>query len=254
MTTTGAQAWVADLYDSYVTTTSDIPFFVDEARNADGPVLELMAGTGRVSVPLAEAGVRLTSVDLSGTMLARLRAKLAASGLRADVYEADVAALELPERRFALAILPFQSFGELVSVEDERSALRAVAAHLREGGRFICTLHNPAVRRRTVDGQLHLLGTVPIAGRTATLLLWSVQQPLPERGLVRAAQIYEVYDAEGRLEEKRWLDVRFRLVEEAEFRSMAQEAGFSVVALYGDYDRAPFQAGDSPYMIWVLER
>lgn len=49
MATTAAQDWVADIYDSYVTTTDDIPFFVEESRKAAGPVLELMAGTGRVS-------------------------------------------------------------------------------------------------------------------------------------------------------------------------------------------------------------
>lgn len=115
MTTTGAQAWVADLYDAYVTTTVDIPFFVAQARAASGPVLELMAGTGRVALPLAAAGVALTCVDLSAPMLARLRAKLASRGLTAATYQMDVRELALPARDFALAILPFQSFAELLT-------------------------------------------------------------------------------------------------------------------------------------------
>ena len=255
MTTTAARAWIADLYDAYVTTAIDIPFFVAEAREASGPVLELMAGTGRVSLPLAGAGVRLTCVDLSGPMLARLRAKLAAKGLTAVTVEADVRRLALPERDFALAILPFQSFAELLAPEDQGAALAAIAAHLTVGGRFICTLHNPRVRRRTIDGQLRLLGTFPLADRAATLLLWSLQRHVPdEPALVQAVQLYEVYDADGRLEEKRWLDARFRLVERAEFETVAPAAGFRVAALYGDYDRAPFQDEVSPFMIWVLER
>lgn len=254
MTTTGAQAWVADLYDAYVTTTADIPFFLAEARAAAGPVLELMAGTGRISLPLAEAGVPLTCVDLSEPMLDRLRSKLAGRRLTATTYAMDVSRLALPERDFALALLPFQSFGEIQAPEEQRAALAAVAGHLAPGGRFICTLHNPEVRRRTVDGQLRLLGTVPVPDRAATLLLWSHQQVEGDGAVVRAAQLYELYDGDGRLVEKRWLDVRFRLVEPAEFRAMAEAAGFRVVALYGDYERTPFDEHSSPYLIWVLER
>lgn len=254
MTTTGAQAWVADLYDSYVTTTVDLPFLVEEARQAGGPVLELMAGTGRVSLPLAEAGADLTCVDLSGAMLARLRQKLAVAGLRAATYEMDVSRLRLPERDFALALLPFQSFGEVLDPEDEQAVLDAVSAHLRPEGRFICTLHNPDVRRRTVDGLLRLLGSLPLPDGAGTLLLWSQQQAEADQQLVRAAQFYELYDAEGRMTEKRWLDVRFRLVERADFEAMALAAGFRVVALYGDYERGPFDAEQSHFMIWVLER
>jgi|SRR5215211_3033659 len=254
MTTTGAQAWVADLYDDYVTATADIPFFLEEARNVSGPVLELMAGTGRISLPLAEAGGDLTCVDLSGPMLARLRTKLAAKGLSAVTCEMDVARLDLPERAYPLILLPFQSFAELRDPEDQRSALERISAHLADGGRFICTLHNPRVRRRTIDGQLRLLGAVPLSRRAGSLLLWSVQQAEAGGAIVRAGQIYELYDQDGRMEEKRWLDVRFRLVEPSEFRAMAEAAGFRVAALYGDYDRTPFDEEQSPFMIWMLER
>ena len=67
-------------------------------------------------------------------------------------------------------------------------------------------------------------------------------------------QLYVVYDADGQLEEKRWLDARFRPVERAEFQATAEVAGFRVVALYGDYDRMPFREEISPFMIWVLGR
>jgi SAM-dependent methyltransferase len=194
MTTTGAQAWVADLYDDYVTTSIDVPFLLQEAQAAAGPVLELMAGTGRVSLPLAEAGVALTCVDLSGPMLVRLRIKLAERGLAAETVEMDVTRLALPRRGYALALLPFQSFAELLTPEDQRAALAAIAAHLAPGGRFVCTLHNPPVRRRTVDGQMRLVGTFPLSGRGATLLLWSLQQALPTSRLLKKSLSYGFQD------------------------------------------------------------
>jgi ubiquinone/menaquinone biosynthesis C-methylase UbiE len=103
---------VASLYDRYVTATFDLPFFLAQAAAVPGRVLELMAGTGRVSLPLLEAGVKLTCVDLSGEMLSRLREKVVARGLDATVVQADVRSMDLAET-FDLAILPFNSFSEL---------------------------------------------------------------------------------------------------------------------------------------------
>jgi SAM-dependent methyltransferase len=254
MSTTGAFRWVADLYDSYVTTTVDVPFFVEKIGSAAGPILELMAGTGRLSIPMARAGAKLTSVDLSDPMLDKLREKLAAEGLRADVVAADVAALDLARRDYDLVLLPFQSLGELVNVEDQRAALDRVAEHMAPDGRFICTMHNPPIRSQSVDGQLRLMGRFPVKEQDRTLLFWMVQQMEPDSPVVSAVQLYELYDADGLLTEKRKLDVRFRLVDQDEFLAMATDAGFAVETLYGNYDRSPFVAETSPVMIWVLRR
>jgi ubiquinone/menaquinone biosynthesis C-methylase UbiE len=64
---------VADIYDLYVTSDLDIGFYLEEATKVQGKVLELMCGTGRVSISLLEAGVDLTCVDASKGMLARLQ-------------------------------------------------------------------------------------------------------------------------------------------------------------------------------------
>src|SRR5512141_639103 len=125
---------VADVYDTYVVVVFDIPFFVAEARSCSGEVLELMSGTGRVSVPLVEAGVRLTCVDISAGMLAVLRDKLARRGLSASVFQRDVCELDLG-KTFDLIMIPFHSFSEIVSPDDERRALQRIRAHLSPDGR-----------------------------------------------------------------------------------------------------------------------
>ncbi len=96
---------IADLYDIYMRETSDVDFFVRETKKSPGEVLELMSGTGRVSIPLIEAGVNLTCVDLSAESNAILENKLQKMGLRADVYQMDVCELELPTK-FELIIIP----------------------------------------------------------------------------------------------------------------------------------------------------
>jgi len=120
-------AEIADLYDALVAVDDDIPFFVERALAVEGPVIELMAGTGRVSVPLLERGVELTCVDLSPEMLAELRAKIFNRGLEATLLRADVRHLEQHRwlrGRFSLCLIPFNSLSELVDEQDRLAALR----------------------------------------------------------------------------------------------------------------------------------
>jgi SAM-dependent methyltransferase len=242
---------VASLYDAYVTVTFDVPFFLGEAKAAPGPVLELMAGTGRVSLPLVEAGVPLTCVDASREMLSRLRGKLSERGLTATVVQADVRTLDLGQM-FDLAILPFNSFSELAEPSDQELVLACVYRHLHTGAKFICTLHNPIVRRKSVDGQPRLVGRYSLD--EGTLLLWSTSRYSADGGVVEGVQVYEEYDSDGVLRRQRMLDMRFALIERQDFEQRAIHAGFRVTELYGDYDRSPFLPDTSPYMIWILQR
>lgn len=246
--------WVAELYDSYVATTADLPFYLAETAGFAGEALELMCGTGRVSLPLAEAGVRLTCIDASAGMLARLRAKLAlrpAAARNITLIEADVRRLAL-DRQFDLILLPFHSFAELTETADQQAALATVAGLLREGGRFICPLHNPPVRRATLDGQLRLVGRFP--HDTGQLLLWSVASYDPAAQMADGVQLYEEYDGAGLMLRKRQLPIRFSLLDHDQFAAMARAAGLRVVGLYGDYAYTPFDPATSPFQVWILAK
>lgn len=246
--------WVAELYDSYVTTNADLPFYLAETAGFNGEALELMCGTGRVSLPLAEAGVRLTCVDASAGMLARLRAKLEerpAAARNVTVIEADVRQLAL-DRKFDLILLPFHSFAELTETADQQAALATVAGLLREGGRFICPLRNPPVRGATLDGQLRLVGRFPHGA--GQLLLWSVASYDPVAQMADGVQLYEEYDSAGLMLRKRQLPIRFSLLDHDQFAAMARAAGLRVVSLYGDYAYAPFDPATSPFQVWILAK
>jgi SAM-dependent methyltransferase len=240
---------IAEIYDLYATADYDIPFFVSEVRKVSGPALELMAGTGRVSIPLLEAGAKLTCVDGSQGMLGVLAAKLARMGLHAKICCIDVRRLEL-SASFELAILPFQAFMELVSEDDQRAALHAVFSCLLPGGRFICTLHNPAVRGAYVDGVPRTVGAFPTEG--GTLVVSGFEQG--GHPIVTRHQFFELFGPDGRLVWKRLLPMEFSLVERDGFEAMARSVGFRVTQLYGNYDRTPFEPAVSPFMIWVLEK
>ena len=86
---------VAHLYDIYVNVDLDVQFFVDCASTHSGPILELMAGTGRVSKGLVRANSAVTCVDISLEMLKVLRTKFADSTNAPRTICADVRTLPL---------------------------------------------------------------------------------------------------------------------------------------------------------------
>lgn len=92
-----------ELYDVLCTgLTYGLEFYVDLAREAKGPVLDIACGTGRILLPCAQAGVDIDGLDLYEGMLAPLRKKAAALGLSPTLYQADMGDFRLP-RRYARA-------------------------------------------------------------------------------------------------------------------------------------------------------
>ena len=147
---------------------------------------------------------------------------------------------------------PFHSFAELVSAADQRRALSATYEHLAETGRFICTLHNPPVRLKSVDGRLRLRGKYPLEKGRGTLLLWGVENYDPKEGVVQGSQFFEAYNVDGVMQSKRWVEIQFRLLGKEAFEALAESTGFKVVGLHGDYAYSAFQEETSPFMVWTL--
>ncbi len=241
---------VADIYDSYVQTTLDIPFLLDQAKGASS-VLELMSGTGRISLPLVEAGADLTCVDKSPEMLAILEQKLVQRGVSATIHAVDVCQLDLG-KQFDCILLPFQSFSELLDVAAQRQALARIHQHLSSRGRFICSLHNPHIRLRTVDGRLKLRDRHALRETPGSIMLWTMETYDPDNKIVHGLQFFETYDVQGVLQSKRFMDIQFSILEQETFENLAKESGFKSLALYGDYSYGEFQPTTSPFMIWIL--
>ena len=122
-------AWSQDM-------TEDVGFYVELARETDGPVVELAVGTGRIAIPVAEAtGRQVIGIDLSPAMLAIAREHAAAAGVALDLRLGDMRRLELVEPA-ALITCPFRSLLHLPTWADRRLVFERVAASLRPGGRF----------------------------------------------------------------------------------------------------------------------
>ena len=116
--------------------TADIAFYVELARQADGPLVELAIGNGRVAIPVAQAtGQRVIGIDSSPAMLAQARARAAEAGVELDLREGDMRDLALDEPA-ALIYCPFRALLHLPTWADRRRTFERVAASLRPGGRF----------------------------------------------------------------------------------------------------------------------
>ena len=127
----------ADRYEDWSAhMTEDIAFYVELARQADGPLVELAIGNGRVAIPVAQAtGQRVIGIDSSLAMLAQARVRADAAGVELDLREGDMRDLTLDEPA-ALIYCPFRALLHLPTWADRRRTFERVAASLRPDGRF----------------------------------------------------------------------------------------------------------------------
>src|SRR5216110_3197012 len=90
-------AW-ADRYAEWSTGVADVPFYVALAREADGLLVELAVGNGRVAIPVAQAtGSRVVGIDSSPAVLTQARERAAEAGVELDLREGDIREVEIEE-------------------------------------------------------------------------------------------------------------------------------------------------------------
>jgi SAM-dependent methyltransferase len=209
--------------------TADVPFYCELAREADGPLVELAIGNGRVAIPVAQAtGRTVIGVDTSPAMLAQARERAAAAGVELDLREADMRELALDERA-ALIYCPFRALLHLPTWADRRRTFERVAASLRPGGRYAWNAfafdHRVAVR---LDGE-HQDAPVPHTVRYA----------------VGDNRIDIVLD-DGTASSLWWATKN-------EWLGLLDVAGLKLDALYGGFGREPFTEASTEY-VFVARR
>ena len=246
---------VARFYDAenaYMT--DDLPFYSALAAETGGPVLDVGCGTGRVTLHLAQEGVRVVGMDYSEAMLQRAERKLAVlPDLRARValIHADVLHTA-PEERFALIIVPYNSFMHLHTQADQVAALERMREWLLPDGLIALDLPNPGDLFATPDDGSVVLERMFQEPESGHLVM---QQSVS--ALDRAAQIMHVtwiYDelaADGTVR-RTLAPLTLRYVFPAEMDLLLRVAGLQRAERYGDYDSTPFE-DNSPRMITVAK-
>lgn len=241
-------AALARLYDlDLLSDPGDLDLYLALADRADGKILELAAGSGRLAVPLAAAGHPVTAVDLDPAMLARARTAAAAAGVgedRLQLIEADLLGVHLEDAgRFGFAFIALNSILLLASRAAQRQAVATLAAHLAPGGIATVDVWLPdADDLARFDGRIILEWprVDPETGRLVTKS-GSAQHDAAS-GTVTLTTIFE----EGPQGEPpaRWIrHDRLRMLSADELVSFAEDAGLRVETLAGGYDLQELSPG-----------
>jgi SAM-dependent methyltransferase len=226
---------IARLYDPWSSgVIEDISFYVDEALAAAGPVVELGVGTGRIAVPTAMAGVHVIGVDSSEGMLAVCveHARNAGVAERLDLRLGDLRAPPVTER-VRLVTCPFRAYLHLASDEERVEALAAARELLEPGGRLVFDVFAPSPEDiEETDGRW--IEREPGIDERADWDLGAQTLTLSVRGEQGASSMTLWW-----LEPSRW-------------HALIAEAGLTVEACYGWFDRRPYAGGEDT--VWIASR
>jgi SAM-dependent methyltransferase len=209
-----------------------VAFLAELAGN--GRALELGVGTGRIALPLAQRGVQVHGIDLSESMVARLRAK--PGGEDIGVTIGDFATTSV-EGEFSLAYLVFNTIGNLTTQEAQVACFRNVAAHLEPGGSFVIEVMVPQLRRVPPGERFHVF--------QASEDHWGIDEyDVARQGLI--SHHFERVD--GRVERS---SMPFRYVWPSELDLMAHLAGMGLHERWGGWKREPFTSeSDKHISVW----
>jgi len=221
----------AEIYDDWAShMTEDVPFYVELAREADGPVVELAVGNGRVAIPVAaEIGRKVIGIDRSPAMLAQAREKAEAAGVELELREEDMRDFELEEPA-ALVYCPFRALLHLPTWADRRRVFERVAGALKPGGRFAWNsfVFNPHIAAEN-DGK------------------WDERAEIRHRvDHTPADNRLDITLVSGDFVSLWWLS-------RGEWEGLIDVAGLEVESLYGDFERTPFDEKSGEF-VWVARK
>jgi len=217
----------------------DVGFWRRFAASAGGPVLELGAGTGRVTVPLARAGIDIIGLDRSAQMLARLTRR----SRRMRVVRGDIRALPFREQTFDAVIAPYGVLQSLITPRDLTAALAAVARVLPPGGGFGLDLVPDVATWKEYTNQQRLRGR---AG-AAKLTLFETVRRDRKRRLTMFEERFVV--RRGRHSREYRFDLVFRTLTMPGMTRLLRRSGFAIDATLGDYRGGPWHAGAD---VWII--
>ncbi len=223
-----------------------LAFYMQQAKQANGPILEPMCGTGRFLIPMLQAGLDAEGFDASEYMLDAFRQKYAQmSSQDAPIWQQFVQDLS-SNKRYQLIFIPYGSLGLITNYEDLKKSLSVLYRHVAPGGKLIIEIETIesvpqpcGIWRRGVNTRLD----------GSKIALSFVTSYDPQSQMFTSFSRYEsiingVVDAS---EEENFQQYLFRI---DELDQLLMDAGFANIKKYQPYDQTKAVSVDAPIIIY----
>lgn len=225
----------------------DIPFYVGEATRNGGLVLDAGCGSGRLMLPLLQAGAAVEGFDNSIAMLEELSVRLSEHALKAKTWLDDLATFNASEERYRTALCAFNSFMHLLDQGSQSTALQRIYASLEPGGRLILDVINPHTLDLEMQGTREFEATIedPATGDLVHVWRWF------EYDLIQ--QIGTYYRQLNLGYRESTFVTRFRWTYPTEIELLLNQAGFRDLKVFGDFGYEALKS-DSSSQVWIATK
>lgn len=247
------------LYDQFGTgVPGDEAWFAAAAKRA-GKVLELACGTGRVTIPMARTGARVTGLELSQSMLEAAHFKLATEPApvrkRVKLLQGDMRGFALGQT-FPLIVIPYRAFLHLLTTDDQKACLHSCREHLTRQGKLVINLFDPNLRilGGNVDRDGTLLRKVHDVATEdgGTLSVVSSRVTCPEEQRFEEQWVFEKFSARGDSVWRKNHRISLRYCFRYEMEHLFELCGLNVLKLEGGFAGEPYRHGAE--QIWTVCR
>lgn len=229
-----------------VSLVADIGFYLELAGVAQGPVLEVACGTGRITLPLARMGINITGLDVSDGMLKQAKSKADSENLKIAWIKADCRNFDL-NKKFKLIYIPFNSMQHLHDTNSIESFLNCVKRHLDSDGIFALDVFNPSLQILTRSNEKRF----PV-----------FKHPNPDNFNEEVVvEETNVYDRKTQINHIKWYfsigdkkdaqvhELNMRCYFPQELDILLKYNGFEILNKYGDWTKKEFTAADMKQII-----
>ena len=239
--------------DVYDLVARDMPygldFYVQLAREAGGPVLDVTCGTGRILLPCLQAGVDIEGLDLFESMLNTLSAKAAELGLSPQLHHSDMSDFAL-SRRYALVMVPFNAFVHNMTQESQLSCLKCCHEHLVSGGQLVFDTFFPSLEIIGAPENTRVLeGELPHPETGLPMRMYDTRTFDRVEQTQHSINEIELLDADGRVQKVFRSEVRGRYIFKHEMELLLRIAGFARWEIDGDFSGRPLTREDDAMIV-----
>ncbi|KYG98884.1 class I SAM-dependent methyltransferase [Bradyrhizobium sp. DOA1] len=229
-----------DLYDLMAPRDAILErFYVEIAREGGNRVLDLACGSGRLTIPLAQAGLEVVGADLSPAMLESARNQARAHAVEPGFVQADMRDFDLGGRTFETIIVAMNSVLHLHSLDDFKGFFGSVGRHLSPNGRLVFDAFLPDIALLNADpDKRELIGTVV----HDDLGMITVEETARYEPLAQVRHVDWYWSSEA---EKDFWQVKLpmRSIFPQEMPLLIASGGLRLITRFGDFDRGPLAAG-----------